>query len=113
MMQLMYTGSCRIRPYLSILNMTVHFSTAAHSMYMCLGSEIETGRCGESLSSQPDFCSSSDCIMFECLDLAQVVTNIPACQFRKDQVDCFRPSEEQKNFLLSCQQLRTMWCGGS
>lgn len=74
---------------------TVHFITGAKTRYMCLGSEIETGRCGGSLSSQPYFCSSSDYIMYKCLHPVHVVMNVPACQFRQDQVDCFSPSEEQ------------------
>lgn len=59
-----YAGLCRIGG----MTVTVHFITGTNATYRSLGSEIETGRCGGSLSSQPDFCSSSDCIVSKCLD---------------------------------------------
>lgn len=69
--------------------------TKAQKLCICVGSEIETGRYGGSLSSQSDFCSSSDYIIYERLDPVRAVVNVPACQFRQDQVDCCSPSEEQ------------------
>lgn len=80
-----HVGSCTITPCPNTPDMFVHISMGGHAICISVRwSELNTGRCGGSLSSQPDLCSSSDRITVKCLDPAQVVLNAPVCRFRKE-----------------------------